>query len=343
MQSLRASGVAVALVCRPEARIAVLADSMNIPVHALPFRNSLDVRTIVGLRKIIAARRPDACICHSGHDANNLALAARLLRTRRPKLIRSKTYFAGKVSALHCNHFVDCTVTPSQYLRNRILANGGIDPSRVGVLYPGVDFTRLDAQCDGDVPLGLSSWLAQESGALIVQVGMLRKEKGHVLMLEAIAKLRSRWPSIRFAMIGSGPEDEAIRLRAKVLDLCGRVWIGELKCIAPILQAADLAVMPSLEEPLGMAQIEAEGLGVPVIASNVGGIPETIFDGITGLLVEPDAEAFAHAVDYALSHREDMLRMAKAARADVRARFSAAGNTRALLSLISRVALGDER
>lgn len=343
MQSLRASGVEVALVCRPEARIAALANSMNIPVHALPFRNSLDVRTIFGLRKIIAARRPGACICHSGHDANNLALAARLLGKRRPKLIRSKTYLAGEVSARHYNRFVDCTVTPSQYLRNRILANSAIDPSRVGVLYPGVDFSRLDAQCDVGVPPELASWLAQESGALIVQVGMLRKEKGHVLMLEAIAKLRSRWPSIRFAMIGSGPEDEAIRLRTKALDLCGRVWIGELNCIAPILQAADLAVMPSLEEPLGMAQIEAAGLGVPVIASNVGGIPETISDGATGLLVEPHAEAFARAVDYALSHRKDMLQMANAARADVRARFSVAGNARALLSLIARVAVGGER
>jgi glycosyltransferase involved in cell wall biosynthesis len=80
--------------------------------------------------------------------------------------------------------------------------------------------------------------------------------------------------------------------------------------------------MPSFYEPLGMAQIEALGLGVPVVASRVGGIPETVQDRRTGLLVEPgNLEAWTEALSWALEHRAEMRAMAAAGRADVRQRF----------------------
>jgi hypothetical protein len=59
-------------------------------------RNSADPRTIIGLYRLIAAMRPAACFCHSGHDTNNLAIAARIFGRNRPRLIRSKAYLVGK-------------------------------------------------------------------------------------------------------------------------------------------------------------------------------------------------------------------------------------------------------
>ncbi|WP_071776640.1 glycosyltransferase family 4 protein [Burkholderia ubonensis] len=336
IQSFLASGVDVTLACRPKSRIESLATAMNIPTTKLPFRNSVDPCTIIGLRKLITTMRPTTCICHSSHDANNLAIAARILGRRRPLLIRSKTYVAGKISAHSYNRFIDFTFTPRKYLKSQILSNKQVNPERIEVIYPGVDFGKLDVECNLGLPPDLRQWIEKKRGALLVQIGMLRKEKGHLVMLEAMAKMRSRWPLVQFAIIGSGPEQESIRQRAIELGLYDQIWMGELQSVATILKNADLVVMPSLAEPLGMAQIEAAGLGTPLVASNVGGIPETISDQETGLLGAPHADDFARLLDYALSHRDVMRTMAHRAQADVRSRFSVENNINALESLITR-------
>lgn len=334
MKALRASGVDVLLACRPGAKIEAHAAAMNLPVQTFAFRNSVHLPTIVGLRRLIGALRPTACICHSGHDTNNMAIAARAFTLHRPKLFRSKTYLAGRASAYSYNHLVDRTFTPSEYLRAGILANSRIDASKTQVIYPGVDFDKLDREREAALPPELAAWLAATHGALIVQVGMLRQEKGHIMMLEALAQARPHMPPIRFAIIGGGPERPAIERRAAELGLTDCLWIGELKSVAPIVARADLLVMPSLVEPLGMAQIEAAGLGIPVIATRVGGIPETIADHRTGLLVSPDAASLAEALAYALSNPETMRELAERARADVRTRFSVERNAEALQGLI---------
>ncbi|TGP49790.1 glycosyltransferase family 1 protein [bacterium M00.F.Ca.ET.230.01.1.1] len=336
MRSLLASGTDVVLACRPDSRVGALATTMNIQTVTLPFRNSADPRTIIGLYRLIAAMRPAACFCHSGHDTNNLAIAARIFGRNRPRLIRSKAYLVGKISEYSYNYFVDVTFAPSKYLRSRILSNSRVDPKRVEVIYPGVDFEKLDAECHLDLPSDLSHWIERKRGALIVQVGMLRGEKGHLLMLDAISKVRSRWPALHFAIVGSGPEQESIKQRAIELGLYDQIWMGELPSVAAILKKADLVVMPSVVEALGQAQIEAAGLGIPIVASNIGGIPETISHLETGLLAEPNANDFAQWLDYALSHPDDMRMMAHRAQADVRSRFSIENNASALKSLITR-------
>jgi len=331
---LIASGFDVTLVCRPESRIESLAAAMRIRTKTLPFRGSVDPRTILGLCNLIAEMQPAACFCHSNRDVDNIAIAARMFWRNRPRLIRSKTYLSGKNSSYKYNYAVDFTFTSSNYLKSEILSNNRVDPMRVGVIYPGVDFEKLDAECNLDLPSDLSRWIEKKRGPLIVQIGMLRREKGHIMMLEAIAKLRSRRPPVHFAMVGSGPMQDSIEQRAMELGLYDQIWMGELQSVAAILKKADLAVMPSLVEPLGMAQIEAAGLGIPVVASNVGGIPETISDRETGLLVEPNADAFALSLDYALSRPEEMRAMAHRARADVRSRFSVENCISALKSLL---------
>lgn len=334
MRALRAAGTEVMLACRPGSRIEVHAISMGLSVRTFPFRNSCHVPTILGLRALIRSLRPVACICHSGHDTNNVAIAARMSHMLRPRLLRSKTYLAGKVSARSYNRFVDCTFAPSGHLRNGILVNPQVDPGRVHVIFPGVDFERLDAERNSALPAELSAWLDKRTSPLIVQVGMLRQEKGHLLMLDALAQLQRRGCDFHFVIAGAGPERQAIESRAAALGLDERIWIGALPSVAPVLEKADLVVMPSLVEPLGMAQIEAAGLGVPVVATHVGGIPETIVDRRTGLLCAPDVDDLARTVEYALMHPAEMREMADRARADVRHRFSVARNLETLKALI---------
>jgi glycosyltransferase involved in cell wall biosynthesis len=94
-------------------------------------------------------------------------------------------------------------------------------------------------------------------------------------------------------------------------------------------------VIAAYREPLGMSQIEALSLSIPVLASNTGGIPETIRHGETGILVEPgNMDAWERALDQALSNREASRRMAEHGAMDVRTRFSVESNLQGILALL---------
>ncbi|MGC3029213.1 hypothetical protein ACPUER_29435 [Burkholderia sp. DN3021] len=121
----------------------------------------MDPHTIIGLCKLIATMRPAACICNSSHDANNLAIAARIFGRHRPLLARSKAYVAGKISAHSYNHLVDFSFTPSKYLKDKILSNKRINPERVEVIYTGVDFGKLDVECTLELPSDITQWTVE--------------------------------------------------------------------------------------------------------------------------------------------------------------------------------------
>jgi glycosyltransferase involved in cell wall biosynthesis len=113
--------------------------------------------------------------------------------------------------------------------------------------------------------------------------------------------------------------------------------MGILKKIAPLLRESDLAVLPSLVEPLGMFQIEAQYLEVPTIASRVGGIPETMLDQQTGLMIEPgNVEQWANAIIWMLSNPEPAKQMAKAGKKMVVEKFYLNVNTNSLIDLFEK-------
>jgi glycosyltransferase involved in cell wall biosynthesis len=165
---------------------------------------------------------------------------------------------------------------------------------------------------------------------------MLRAEKGHLLMLDAVKALSERWPTLRYLIAGDGVERAAIEARVQTLGLQRQVLLtGNVMPVHTLYPLADIVVMPSLSEPLGMSQIEALSLAVPVVASRTGGIPETVLDGETGVLVEPgDVAAWAAALDAALTDPSRMREMAARGAVDVRRRFSVASNTQAVLDLL---------
>ena len=337
MQNLQAQGYRCVLLCHPQARIAQQAQERQLETVYLSFRNSAHLPTIVGIRRAIKTYQPQACICHSGHDANNLSIAclACLLMPHRPKIIRSRTYYTNdKKKALQALLPLDVLMVPSHFMQTQIQKQ--FPSKRVEVVYPGVDFAKLDAQTDADLPEALTDWLAQHPNAdVVMQVGMFRREKGHHIVLEAIAQLLETRPNTVYVMAGGGKSD-ALTAQIERLGLQDKVWMGELRAIAPALRRADVMVMPSLLEPLGMVQIEALGLAVPVIVSNVGGIPETVTHQQTGLIVDDmNPAAWAQAIDYALSHPETMKQWALAGQAQVRQQFSPEHTTKRLLQLLN--------
>jgi glycosyltransferase involved in cell wall biosynthesis len=338
MRALQGAGHHVLLACRPGSAIMQEAAALGLAWRPVRFRNSLHPPSIVALRRILRDERIDVAFGHSGHDANNLALAARLV-ARRPLLVRVRTYQPGVPKAFPYNTLVDRTLVPSEFLRGRILANRAIRPQRVAVLRPIVSLEDLRESARGALGDELGSTL-EGDGPVIVQAAMLRPEKGHRIALEAIAGLRERLPSMRYVIAGRGPQEQDLRRHAARLGLNGAVvFAGLVLPIAPLLARADLVIMPSLEEPLGLAQLEALALGVPVAVSDAGGLPETVTHRETGwVLPAGDVQAWRAGLAEALSDLPRARAMAARGRGFVEAHYGPQAYLRALHSQLEAAA-----
>lgn len=165
---------------------------------------------------------------------------------------------------------------------------------------------------------------------------MLRGEKGHATILNALPSVISRFPNIRYIIAGEGSCKADLENLVAELKINRNVYFaGMIQPISNLLRISTIAILPSLMEPLGMFQIEAQYLGVPTIASCVDGIPETLINQETGLLVEPgNPEAWAEAINWALEHLPLMQEWALKGRVLVENKFSLEKNIQQLIKLI---------
>jgi glycosyltransferase involved in cell wall biosynthesis len=134
-------------------------------------------------------------------------------------------------------------------------------------------------------------------------VARLEPEKGHPTLLEAWPAVLSRCPEAYLLLVGEGSRHEALEAQARELRIAHRVvFTGRRDDVPAVTAALDVAVLPSYREAQGLSILEAMALSRPVVASAVGGIPEVIEDGVSGLLVPPhDAAALAAAISRLLS------------------------------------------
>jgi glycosyltransferase involved in cell wall biosynthesis len=296
--------------------------------------------SLIKLFGLVLARNPAAMFCHGSHDALICALVgmAQFFRTgKRTPVFRVKTFQHGYPLSFAYNYLFSRTIIPSSYLRSRFLANPAIKPNKLQVIYPGINFSALDSLSD-QLPDHVLNWLDAHPGPVISHGAILRSEKGHSTILKALVEVRKVIPNVRYLIAGEGQDRPLLEAEIAALGLGENVLLmGILKKIAPLLKRSDLAVLPSLVEPLGMFQIEAQYLEVPTIASKVGGIPETMLDQETGLMIEPsNVEQWASAIIWILSNPEPAKQMAKAGKEMVVEKFSLDANTKSLISLFEK-------
>jgi glycosyltransferase involved in cell wall biosynthesis len=179
----------------------------------------------------------------------------------------------------------------------------GIDRSRIDVIPTGIELARFEPRPrDGAFRAGHG---ISDGEPLIVCVGRLDRYKGHDNLLAAFAALAPAQPRARLLLVGAGRFRDALIVRARSVGLADRVrFSGALGDVRPALAAADVFVQASDEEGLPGAVLEAMAMGVPVVATDVGGTREAVDDGVTGLLVPPrDPGALAAAVARLLDDR----------------------------------------
>lgn len=180
------------------------------------------------------------------------------------------------------------------------------------------------------VPLGIDLERFQvprkprEGGPVIGNVARLAAQKGHRYLIEAAPLVLARYPGARFVIVGDGELAADLEEQARGAGLAERFELpGHREDVPECLASFDVFAFPSLFEGLCLAVIEAQAAGVPVVATPVGGIPENVVDGETGLLCPPrDPVALAAAIVRLLDHPEDAERMAARAQGLALARYS---------------------
>jgi glycosyltransferase involved in cell wall biosynthesis len=135
-------------------------------------------------------------------------------------------------------------------------------------------------------------------------------------VIEVLPELLRQWPDLRLVLIGGGALEQALRDQAAALGVCGRVvFAGARAQVAPLLPALDVFLLPSLTEGLSIALLEAAAAALPIVATAVGGTPEIVRHGETGLLVPPaDGVALRLAVQQLLSDPQESQAMGRRAR-----------------------------
>jgi glycosyltransferase involved in cell wall biosynthesis len=182
----------------------------------------------------------------------------------------------------------DALITPSQFLARRI---ADLEPTlepRIRVVPNGVE---LDADADTARP----DFVPRAD--FVLAVGRLMPVKGMDVLVDALRLCRARGISTPLVIIGDGPERDALRQLARANDLQDQIFFVGARTqpeVRQAMRACLLVVVPSRQESFGLTLLEAQDCGKAVIASNVGGIPELVCDGVTGWLVPPeDSQALA--------------------------------------------------
>lgn len=204
--------------------------------------------------------------------------------------------------------FVACI---SDYCRSQLMCFA--DPAhwnKLHIVHCGIDPDRYDT--------------APHKGQVLLFVGRLAGVKGVPILLDAVAALAPRFPKLRLALIGDGPDRAALQERAKPLgDQVIFLGYQSQDAVAEALSQTDVFVLPSFAEGVPVVLMEAMAAGVPVIATQIAGIPELVSHWESGLLVPPgDVHALTEAIEQMLGSADQRRVMGAVGRATVEAEFN---------------------
>jgi glycosyltransferase involved in cell wall biosynthesis len=230
-----------------------------------------------------------------------------------------------RVQRLVCR-FADCVLVNADAVKEW-LTSEGYNPARIVVIPNGVELERFTGCADRGRICGELG--VPPAAPMVMVVSRLTRQKGLEQFLQAVEMLAPRFPDAYFVIVGyANPAEqeyeELLKSLAARLGLGERVVFAGLRQDVPsLLAAATVSVMPSLNEALSNVLLESMAAGAPTVATRVGGTPEAIADGETGLLVEPgDATALAHAIAKLLQEPALAGRLGMAARRAVEDRYS---------------------
>ena len=325
----RGHEVAVVTMREPEAFADDFA-ALTIPLHSLGMRAGVpDPRGVIRLARIVRRWRPDIVHSHMVH-ANLLARVARPFAPA-PVLISTAHSFhegarwrelAYRLTDWSC----DLTTNVCQAAVDRFVAVGAVPRERIECVWNGIDLAELDAAL-ASVSGAQRAELGADEAFNWLAGGNVGEAKDYPTMLRAMRHLMDDGVQATLTIVGAGHATilEALRSEAADLGLTPeRVrFLGARRDVPDLLQAADAFVMSSAWEGLPLALLEAAAARLPLVATAVGGNPEVILEGVSGVLVPSgDPVALARAMDRVMRLPPDVRRAwGEAGRAHVAEHF----------------------
>ena len=326
-EGLLKRGHQVRLVLEPGSPICKLANGKDLQVDAVSMRRLCYPSAILAFRRLIAHERPAVLHVNSSRDSWIGALAARLVRAR-PKIVRTRHISTplnrNVTTRLLYRQLVDMViVTGSELTRRALIERDGLDAGRVAAFPIGLDLEEFR-------PGAPQRDLRQELGLppghrLVGLISYLRAYKGHEFFVEAAARVLPRVKDVTFLIVGEGPEEQAIRSQIAARGLTRQVlMLGFREDLLEVFRSLDLFVIPSVEgDTIPQVLMQAMALGLPVISTTVGSIPDVVQDGVTGFVVPPrDAGALAERIAALLADPDLRHAMGSRGRALVEREFS---------------------
>jgi len=293
LEGLAARGVENVLVCPPGAAIGQYFKNSDVRVVEM-VPSSLNFRFAFALEKLLRREKPDVAHLHSRRGADVFGAVA-AYRAKVPSILsRRIDNPVRNFISRHKYRYYDRIICISQGIK-KVLLDAGIEESRLNVVRSAVD-ARPWLEIPSREALVAEFDLPPE--ALYVGiVAQLIERKGHHILLEALRNMPER-EKLRVLIFGKGPQREVLERLVREMGLQDIVrFIGFREDLPRWMGALDMLVHPALMEGMGISLLQASAAKVPIVASDVGGIPEAVRHGENGLLVPPnDAVALRVAI-----------------------------------------------
>ena len=325
-----------------ETPFLIEARRYGIPVSVIRGYNQYDPRLIVRTAALVRTLNID--VVHS-HEVKSDVIAYLAAKIHAVPLLTTMHGWIGNTRKQQALIALDkriakrfgCVIAVSATIRDELLA-AGVPADRIRLIHNAIVMERY--RRTGGVGF-LASLLGRPCPApVLVSIGRLSREKGHADLIDALGILQRRGHNVSAVFAGDGPEKARLIARCEALNLGGRVFFpGYLDRPQRLLDEADLMVLPSHTEGLPNAALEALAMGVPVLATRVGGTPEVIEDGRTGRLVPAHApEAMAEAIEEFLDNRARWAEMTAVGQEHVARHFDFEMRTRKVEALYLEMA-----
>lgn len=297
----------------------------GIPCSIFPVKGSeLTLAEIWRLSRLIRRLSPDIVHVHLFHASRFGTTAAFLGGTRR--IIRTKHSVWAPETKPGKRDRVWQVLLPLM-LRRTVGVSKAV-AQQIGspyVIYNGIDTNYFDPKLiDHTEHAANIAKFGVKGGPVIGIAARLSRAKGHQTLLEAFSQLLPDWPNAQLLIAGDGEERTTLEILILELNLTEHVhFLGSITNVREFLAILNIFTHPSIFEGLGIAVIEAMSMGLPVVATNVGGLPELITDGQDGILVEPNNSiALSKAMNRILSDPELSEKLGQNARRKAVERFS---------------------
>ena len=275
-------------VCQPNSKLLTYFQSNKLPFYEIGMRGEIDIFSAIKIANLCRKENYNIIHAHSAH-ALSIGLLVKLFYSK-VKLIgvrRVDFHLRNNIFSKYKYHtnLVSKIICISNGIK-KVLLEDGIPTNKLRVIHSGIDLHKFDNAIK--MKNFRKKYNISQNDLIIGTIAALVGHKDYPNLLAASKIVLSKIKDITFVAIGSGKDEKRIKSIAHKLDLKNKfIFLGYQKNIAELIKNFDIFVLASKKEGLGTSILDAQSIGLPVIGTKTGGIPEAVYHNKNGLLIEP--------------------------------------------------------